>query len=70
MRCRFCFTPITFHLECKYLMCSHCVKNFHERPDGMSLEVWLSQFEPMHENQFGKKYLVKPLFEKIEKSHV
>jgi hypothetical protein len=46
------------------------VKNFHERPDGMSLEVWLSQFEPLHENQFGKKYLVEPLFKKIEKSSV
>jgi hypothetical protein len=51
-------------------MCSHCVKNFHERPEGMSLEVWLAQFEPLHEKQFGKKYLVQPTFEKIEKSVV
>lgn len=51
-------------------MCSHCVKNFHQRPEGMSLEVWLSQFEPLHEKQFGKKYLVEEAFEKIEKSPV
>jgi len=33
-------------------MCSHCVANFHARPEKMSVEEWLGQFQPLHEKQF------------------
>jgi hypothetical protein len=34
-------------------MCSHCVTNYNERPEGMTLEEWLEQFRDLHEQQFS-----------------
>lgn len=44
-RCSLCFQPISHSMEIKYHLCSHCVHNFHQRPEDMSLEKWVSQFE-------------------------
>jgi hypothetical protein len=34
-------------------MCSHCVSNYHQRPENMSTEEWLNQFKILHLNQFS-----------------
>jgi len=53
MRCRFCFQNISSALEKKYIMCSHCVHNYEQRPESMTLEEWLEQFRDLHEKQFS-----------------
>lgn len=44
-RCGLCLQPISALVEIKFHLCSHCVTNFHQRPEDMSIEKWLSQFK-------------------------
>lgn len=53
MRCRFCFQNISSQLEKKYIMCSHCVHNYDQRPESMTFAEWVEQFKDLHEQQFS-----------------
>lgn len=50
-RCSLCFQPISSIMEIKFHFCSHCVTNFHQRPEDMTTEKWLSQFALLRKNE-------------------
>lgn len=45
-RCRLCNQLVTYKFEVQYELCSQCVTNYHQRPDEMDFEKWLTQFQP------------------------
>ena len=53
MLCRFCLQAISSTLERKYRVCSHCVTNFSEKPDTISVQEWVDQFKPLHEERLS-----------------
>jgi hypothetical protein len=50
-RCCLCKQTVSHIYEIKYRLCSHCVVNFHQRPEKMSIDEWLSQFQPKKINE-------------------
>ena len=66
MHCRFCLQPISSSLERKYIVCSHCVTNFHEKPDSITIHEWLDQFRPLHEKRLSLLKKELPSISEIE----